>query len=188
MYEESQATLNYKPSKPQQPAPPPTNLLKARAFAGREKRTPLYRQLEGRIRSRMQKVSTQGNESRMSVLDTHSSQFLGREGRIMIRREDELREYEAQVLQLWEHYELLSRILELIHEDITNTKHYIAKYREAACSGTFEFVREKVGAICEGGRSKKECEFLKRLKKGVITSRLLEHLSIVLLALKFYSE
>lgn len=103
----------------------------------------------------MQKARAQDNESRLSALETHSS-FFAHEGRITIRGQEELQEYERRVLLLWEHYELLSRILELLHGDIAKAKFHIAKYRDAVCTDRFEFLRQVLGEICGGGRGKKE--------------------------------
>lgn len=83
-----------------------------------------------------------------------------------------MNELEKQIHHLWEHYQLITKILLGLRLGSRQEKNTIVKYVEDICSDRFEFIRDLLNSIHRDNASKTEMSYTKRIKKAIIQSKL----------------
>ena len=77
----------------------------------------------------------------------------------------------------------MTRILVHLKEGISHDKNIIVKYVEDVCTDKFEFITELLADVTREGAQRSEQMFVKRMRRAVVISRLLENMAVVYVGL-----
>lgn len=174
-------------SKPwlQEAAPQHTNHFRPTRYKSRTLygQTP---QLEVPAPSRLQQLREERSGwSKVTENRQRSWDEWGLEHSLQVEDSLELGELETHMGVLWEHYQLVTKILMSLRENPLQERHLLTRYVEEVCSPRFEFLSRLMAALeKENYRSRQEAAFIRRLTRAVVLSRLYETAALAVAALE----
>lgn len=126
----------------------------------------------GKNRKRIKTVTDKQDCSKCSQSSLIKSSDEGSfQGRIKLSTQGEVCQMQNQIQLLWSHYQLLTRVLIGLHDNIRGEKNNIVKYRDLVCSKKFQFLKQLHDQLDKNSFSKQQITFIKRLSRSIVLSR-----------------